>query len=55
MKPPSATVWGHHEDVCEFDDCDDAAVIRGLCDHHDMQLTDYIVETLMEMNRDDAL
>lgn len=55
MKPHSATVWDHREGVCEFEDCDDAAAIRGLCDHHDRQLTDYIAEQIMEQHRDDPL
>lgn len=49
MKPHAATIWGHTDETCAADECDEAAVHRGLCDHHDLAESDAIAERLMEM------
>lgn len=41
--------------VCEFEGCEEGAYIRGLCFDHDLRMTDYIAEQIMEQHRDDPL
>lgn len=55
MKPATATIWGHAEDHCAAEDCDEAAETHGLCDWHDQAESDAVAEQLMEMHRDDPL
>lgn len=49
MKPHAATIWGHTDETCAAEDCDEHPAHRGLCDHHDLAESDRVAEQLMEM------